>query len=172
MNNYQLQKLLIDRSYCTKLTLNLIQEYKKPVVTFSLNIPGLYKSNEEYTFFFHKYYELFLKFLVNHFNIVYKSSQKNNAGNYAWIIINETDALKIKKITCKFELIFQDISSLLDIDVYDISNIKIYRKNLKLPARKCYLCDNNSKLCARIQKHSIIKLEQYIRNIIYNDFLK
>lgn len=173
MNNEQLlEQLLLDRTNCTQWTLKLIAQYQKPVITFSLNIPGLIKNNLNYTKFFHKYYQLFLDFLTNNFIIIYQNIKEDVAGNYGWIIVNEFNGLKIKAITYQFERLFKDISSLFDLDVYDLNNLKITREKLNLEPRKCYLCENNAKLCARMQKHSLIKLETYVKTLINNDLLK
>lgn len=163
--NELLNKILLARTDCWQFSLKKIRQYNKPIITFSLNIPGILKNNVQYTKFFNKYYKEFLKFIINYFTLIYEFSTINYVGNYGWVVINEQNALKIKSFCCKFEKIFKNISSLIDIDVYDINEFKISRKK----PRKCYLCENNAKVCTRMQVHTYIELQKYIFKIINSD---
>ena len=56
---------------------------------------------------------------------------------------------------------------LLDIDVMDKDGT-VSRKELGLDARKCLICDDDAKVCARSQKHSMEELVARVDELCYD----
>ncbi len=52
----------------------------------------------------------------------------------------------------------------MDIDILDNSYTIITREDIKAPQRRCFLCQNSAKICARSRKHSIYELLNFIHN--------
>jgi holo-ACP synthase len=56
---------------------------------------------------------------------------------------------------------------LLDIDVMDKDGA-VSRRELGLDARKCLICDEDAKVCARSQKHSMEELLAKVKELCYD----
>ena len=57
---------------------------------------------------------------------------------------------------------------LLDIDVMDKDGA-VSRGELGLDARKCLICDEDAKVCARSQKHSMEELLAKVKELCYDE---
>lgn len=60
---------------------------------------------------------------------------------------------------------------LLDLDVLWLKDgvlTSVSRDTLDLPARTCFLCDENAKDCGRSRRHSVSQMQQAIADIIQN----
>ncbi len=53
----------------------------------------------------------------------------------------------------------------LDIDVITRNGI-LTRKDVLLPARRCILCENEAKICAREWRHDIVELREAVRRTL------
>ena len=51
------------------------------------------------------------------------------------------------------------LSRLWDIDIIDRDGVAVSRRDLGLPPRRCLLCDDDAKTCARERRHSIAELQ-------------
>lgn len=51
------------------------------------------------------------------------------------------------------------LSRLWDIDIIDRDGVAVSRRDLGLPPRRCLLCDDDAKTCARERRHSIAALQ-------------
>ncbi|WP_249728056.1 citrate lyase holo-[acyl-carrier protein] synthase [Spiroplasma attinicola] len=54
--------------------------------------------------------------------------------------------------------------------INDEKNHKISRSELNYPLKKCYLCSNSAKLCARTKNHPLDLLLSYINKVIIQIF--
>ena len=54
------------------------------------------------------------------------------------------------------------LSRLWDIDIIDRDGVAVSRRDLGLPPRRCLLCDDDAKTCARERRHSIAALQSDI----------
>ena len=51
------------------------------------------------------------------------------------------------------------LSRLWDIDIIDRDGVAVSRRDLGLPPRRCLICDDDAKTCARERRHSIAELQ-------------
>ena len=84
------------------------------------------------------------------------------SGFEAQISVNE-NAMKLKKITVQIEE-NHPLGRFMDIDIISSSKKQISREELFMPARKCFICGYDAKLCARSAKHSLEELLLFIHN--------
>ena len=126
----------------------MIKKYNKPVISFTMNIPGPIKTNNEIK----KAFDIGKKLEVQELN--------ENTGNELFISVNSL-AEKIKDITVTIEE-SSELGRLFDIDVIDINFEKLSRKSF----RKCLICEEQAQECGRSRKHSVKELQDKIEEIL------
>ncbi len=91
------------------------------------------------------------------------------SGYEAQIVVDE-DARRLKKIALKIENT-HILGRFMDIDVIDSDKMQISRKDMGVSIRRCFLCENDAKLCARSARHSLDELLLFIHNQVlqYNE---
>lgn len=135
------------------------------LATVRVNYPGIKKSNyitdniakiicEDIHLFYNK-------------NIIYKEVYKNKEGVIGHFIFN------INHIEVKKKLIYMEENHILgrcvDLDVYyknDSNDMMpalhgVSRDDIGLKPRKCFLCEEEARICSRSQKHSIEDIKEY-----------
>lgn len=135
----------------------MIKKFNSPIISLTINIPGLNKLIKDAKFIF----DVSIKeILQSGLDIVKIKTYETASGYEAQISINE-DAVKIKNKTIYIED-NHPLGRFMDIDVIDRDSVIISRKDMLIPARKCYLCENDAKICARSKRHSLGELLSYI----------
>lgn len=171
MNNKEITHLLLAKENHYLIQQQLFHQYQRPIVTINLNIPGFEKQQGLYQTFFNKIKIDFLVFLkLNRVNYQFLKEINDSAGNFLIIVFqNQIDCYNFKK-----QLILEELKNpsyqLVDIDLYDENNHKISRSELNYPLKKCYLCSNSAKYCARTKKHQLNLLLSYINEVIIQSF--
>ena len=98
----------------------MIKKYNKPVISFTMNIPGPIKTNNEIKKAFDIGKKLILeKLKENNIEILEKKELNVNTGNELFISVNSS-AEKIKNITVAIEESCE-LGRLFDIDVIDVN---------------------------------------------------
>ena len=139
----------------------MIRKYKKPVISFTMNIPGPIKTNNEIKKAFDIGKVLILeKLKENNIEILEIQELNENTGNELFISTNSL-AKKIKNITVAIEEGY-DLGRLFDIDVIDINFEKLSRKSF----RKCLICEEQAQECGRSRKHSVGELQNKVEEIL------
>ena len=139
----------------------MIRKYKKPVISFTMNIPGPIKTNNEIKKAFDIGKVLILeKLKENNIEILEIQELNENTGNELFISTNSL-AKKIKNITVASEE-GDDLGRLFDIDVIDINFEKLSRKSF----RKCLICEEQAQECGRSRKHSVEELQSKVEEIL------
>ncbi|WP_335993832.1 citrate lyase holo-[acyl-carrier protein] synthase [Fusobacterium polymorphum] len=139
----------------------MIKKYNKPVISFTMNIPGPIKTNNEIKKAFDIGKKLILeKLKENNIEILEKKELNVNTGNELFISVNSS-AEKIKNITVAIEESCE-LGRLFDIDVIDVNFEKLSRKSF----RKCLICEEQSQECSRSRKHSVKELQDKIEEIL------
>ena len=139
----------------------MIKKYNKPVISFTMNIPGPIKTNNEIKKAFDIGKKLILeKLKENNIEILEKKELNVNTGNELFISVNSS-AEKIKNITVAIEESCE-LGRLFDIDVIDVNFEKLSRKSF----RKCLICEEQSQECGRSRKHSVKELQDKIEEIL------
>ena len=139
----------------------MIKKYSFPVISFTMNIPGPIKTNNEIKKAFDIGKKLILeKLKENNIEILEKKELNVNTGNELFISVNSS-AEKIKNITVAIEESCE-LGRLFDIDVIDVNFEKLSRKSF----RKCLICEEQSQECGRSRKHSVEELQDKVEEIL------
>ena len=143
----------------------LMNAYGGLLISMTLNIPGSVKDRPSYR----RVLEIGMERLLANIPqeaIVWKEQMFLPTGPEAYMIIREDafSAEDLKRLTVSLEDA-DDLGRLMDIDVLT-GNGGISRADLGIHDRKCLICDNRAKLCARSQRHSIEDLLQKIEQIL------
>ncbi|AWZ43976.1 citrate lyase holo-[acyl-carrier protein] synthase [Latilactobacillus sakei] len=131
------------------------------VVALKLNIPGPIKNNADLTRLFLAGLAAFKQKLV----VVRQIDWSKSTGPETFLIV-EGSPLAIKKQAA----IFEDrhaLGRLFDIDVLiwqsDLQQVQpISRQALGQPTRRCLLCEQPAKVCARSRRHTVAELQAAI----------
>lgn len=132
---------------------DLLEKYGGALISVTLNIPGPNKDREEYRKVMDWGMEQLLEELEN---VAFSEVKYLKTGAEGYISVQNMDAIELKKIAIKHETL-EPKSRLLDIDVMTQKG-GISRSALGVEPRKCLLCEENAKACARSQKHSMEEL--------------
>ena len=139
----------------------MIRKYKKPVISFTMNIPGPIKTNNEIKKAFDIGKNLILeKLKENNIEILEIQELNENTGNELFISV-DSQAEKIKNITVAIEE-SSELGRLFDIDVIDVNFEKLSRKSF----RKCLICEEQAQECGRSRKHSVEELQNKVEEIL------
>ena len=139
----------------------MIRKYKKPVISFTMNIPGPIKTNNEIKKAFDIGKVLILeKLKENNIEILEIQELDENTGNELFISTNLL-AEKIKNITVAIEE-GSELGRLFDIDVIDVNFEKLSRKSF----RKCLICEEQAQECGRSRKHAVEELQSKVEEIL------
>ena len=139
----------------------MIKKYNKPVISFTMNIPGPIKTNNKVKKAFDIGKNLILENLKeNNIKVLEIQELNENTGNELFISVNSL-AEKIKNMTVAIEESCE-LGRLFDIDVIDINFKKLSRKSF----RKCLICEEQAQECGRSRKHSVKELQDKIEEIL------
>ncbi|WP_338949420.1 citrate lyase holo-[acyl-carrier protein] synthase [Fusobacterium nucleatum] len=139
----------------------MIRKYNMPVISFTMNIPGPIKTNNEIKKAFNIGKNLILeKLKENNIEILEIQELNENTGNELFISTNLL-AEKIKNITVVIEE-SSELGRLFDIDVIDVNFEKLSRKSF----RKCLICEKQAQECGRSRKHSVEELQNKVEEIL------
>ena len=145
----------------------MIRKYKKPVISFTMNIPGPIKTNNEIKKAFDIGKNLILEKLKENNTAILEIQELNeNTGNELFISVNSL-AKKIKNITVSIEEA-SELGRLFDMDVIDINFEKLSRESF----RKCLICEEQAQECGRSRKHSVEELQNKVEKILSKKLLK
>ena len=139
----------------------MIRKYRKPIISFTMNIPGPIKTNNEIKKAFDIGKNLILeKLKENNIEILEIQELDENTGNELFLSVNSL-AEKTKNITVATEE-GSELGRLFDIDVIDVNFEKLSRKSF----RKCLICEEQAQECGRSRKHSVEELQNKVEEIL------
>lgn len=155
-----LQAILAAREERSRRIEQLFSSGLSSIVTATMNIPGQEKTSMLINRAFDlALQDLFIEFGSDQLFLLQKDSCK--AGPYAIFLIKDT----IQPLQMKIELVTFEtthpIGRWLDFDVYPQKGSLLGRKNLNLPQRRCFLCDEEATICRRTATHSVQELYSY-----------
>lgn len=158
-----IDEVLSSREKRVAIQNEMIKKYKRPIISFTMNIPGPIKTNNEIKKAFDIGKNMILeKLKENNIEILEIQEIDENTGNELFISINSL-AEKIKDITVAIEESCE-LGRLFDIDVIDINFEKLSRKSF----RKCLICEEQAQECGRSRKHSVEDLQNKVEEILKN----
>ena len=156
-----IDEVLLSREKRVAIQNEMIRKYRKPIISFTMNIPGPIKTNNEIKRAFNIGKNLILeKLKENNIEILEVQELNENTGNELFISANSL-AEKIKNITVAIEE-SSELGRLFDIDVIDINFEKLSRKSF----RKCLICEEQAQECGRSRKHSVGELQNKVEEIL------
>ena len=142
----------------------LLDKYSGILVSVTLNIPGPIKDKPEYQ----KVMEWGMEALLAAFgvNAIYSETRFLKTGAEGYICLNGLEKAEAKYLAVIIESMSPK-ARLLDVDVMDKDGA-VSRGELGLDARKCLICDEDAKACARSQKHSMEELLAKVNELCYD----
>lgn len=161
MEQVTLMELLDAREQRAAHQWELMKQYpQSSLISITLNIPGLVKDRVAYR----KALARGMEELKDCFReIVFEEIRWLKTGSEAFLVVNEP-VLDVKKKAVAVEE-QSPIGRLLDIDVIGKEG-PVSREEVSGKTRKCLICDEDAKVCARMQKHSLEELLQKIDEIL------
>ena len=139
----------------------LLQQYRMPLVCFTMNIPGPVKDSP----LIRRAFETGLSLLDENLkNIRYREVSCAAAGCEGYFAVN-ADARAVKAICTAIEGSCP-LGRLFDMDVLDTNGCKLERHS----QRGCMVCGKPGRSCAASRAHSVQLLQQTTRHIITAHF--
>lgn len=139
----------------------LLQRYKKPLISFTINYPGAIKYNQEVQQFF----KLGCEAILEQFKatpLLFEQQEQLATGATAFFIY-DIEAQELKERCIQLEQSNQPWRRLWDIDVFDPNTTKaLSRTEFAHAPRKCLICEQNAKECARSKAHSLFEIQTVI----------
>ena len=155
----------------------LLQEYGKPLICFTMNIAGPVKNSEMIRDGFDLGCEMLKANLApagetaqtgasssGGIPVLFSEEVHEITGNEAHYVV-DADPLEVKKITTAIED-GSDLGRLFDMDILRPDGTKVDRKELDLPVRQCLICGKPAKECGRSRTHSVEELQERTAEIL------
>ncbi len=141
----------------------LLSRFQKPLLCFTMNIPGLVKLDRDVAIGFFVGCRLLQDALADqllHFEAHYRPT------GCECFCVADADAKSLKATAMDLEDI-APIGRLFDMDVLDTDGQKFSREKLGANPRKCLLCDNDAFVCASTRAHSLEELTDRTGFLLY-----
>lgn len=138
----------------------LLAQYARPLICFTMNIPGPVKQSRDIAIGFTVGDRLLRNLLHSH-PILHREIHYKNTGCEGYYIV-DLPAEELKRIAIGLEDM-ESVGRLFDLDVLDTDGQKLSREEMGLPRRKCLLCDQDAAVCARSRAHGLDQLLQAVR---------
>lgn len=161
----KLEDMLLARDRRRDLQLSLLAQYGKPLICFTMNIPGPRKNSSlirSAYFWGKRMLEEALR--EQGMEVICRKEIREHTGNEAFYVI-DAPARSIKELAVSIEE-SGELGRLFDMDVLDGPDHKIGRSETGFPERRCLLCGERAALCASRRAHSLTQLQQRIRSIL------
>lgn len=164
-NNVTLEELLESRDERAALQSDLIDEYKCPLISFTVIMPGSDKQNAMSQKIFNEGLTALRKALEWEEVRCMKIKVKKT-GSEAFFSVNASPD-RLKKLTVELEDSHR-LGRLFDIDVIGKDKRPISRSEYGYCERKCLICGEMAHACVRSRKHSVGELLQEIERLLLN----
>ncbi len=159
-----LTEILEAREQRVKRQQALLSKYKKPLLCFTMNIPGPEKCSRDVKIGFFVGNRLLSDGLKRH-KVLHRETHTLPTGCEAFYVV-DMPAAELKQIAMDIEQT-DPIGRLFDMDVLDTAGKKLDRKQLGHPGRKCLLCEKDAVICARSRSHALAELQDKTGYLLY-----
>lgn len=157
------EEILVAREERVYIQNRLIQIYNLPVLSFTMNIPGPVKTNQDIKEAFeYGKTKILEKLKEDNIKILELKEKNEKTGNELWLVA-DIKAEKLKEITVSIEESCS-LGRLFDMDVINNNFEKLSRQSF----RKCLICNSQAQECGRSRKHSVRELQEKIKEILEN----
>lgn len=151
-----LQEILDAREQRAQKQKDLLSQYGKTLLCFTMNIPGPEKFNRDVAIGFYLGC-WFLEDSLRGHKILHKERITKNAGCEAYYVV-DIPPRQLKEMVMELEEI-DPVGRLFDMDVMTLEDGKISRRDLGHKPRKCLICDNDAAICASTRAHGLDALQ-------------
>lgn len=154
----ELELLLESRDKRCAFQQQLLRQYKLPLVSFMVNMPGPVKRSP----LSEKLHALGCSELKKTLGskIIWSTVKILDTGCEGYFVV-DLKAEKLKRLTCNLEDT-HPLGRLWDFDVHTERG-QISRTQLDIVPRTCLICNNPAPVCARSRAHSVKELISYIQ---------
>lgn len=145
---------------------DLLEKYPQyALLSLTMNIPGEVKISPA----IEQIFKTFIKYMNNvlSYDRLFEKEVYLKTGCEYYCVV-DCNVIALKKALIDIEMA-HPLGRLMDCDVvtkHDDTLTPMSRTELGLPTRKCYVCDNDAKVCGRSRKHTIEEMQQCIAHII------
>lgn len=160
-----LQEILDARESRVRRQGELLAQFHKPLICFTMNIPGPVKNND----LIHAGFRLGLRLLKEllagaRFPVVFQEERCGVTGCEAiWVV--DADGKALKALTLELEDGIP-LGRLLDLDVLSPDGGKFSREDFGVEPRKCLICNLPARQCGPIRAHSAAELAQRAQKLL------
>lgn len=154
-----LQELLQAREHRWSIQCELLNRHKLPLISFTMNIAGPLKNSD----LIHRgflYGDALLReeLLTSGFRLAEAQLFHENTGNEGFYLV-DAPAEDLKRLTMSLEDSLP-LGRLFDMDVLTPEKVQLSRKKLGFPLRRCLICGQDAKICARSGIHTPEELQK------------
>lgn len=162
----ELCELLARKEFRAQEQLRIIKERENPIISFTINMPGAVKLNEESCFVFDRGVDEIQQLCHSEgWTICTQEIHYENTGPEAIFSIDTVSPSMLKKQMLKIEN-HHPLGRIMDLDVLDTQGKIISRQAYDLSPRTCLLCEGAARICARSRQHSVDDLLARIKEMI------
>lgn len=151
-----LQEILQARECRAAQQQSLLKKYGRPVICFTMNIPGPEKDNALIRWGF-DLGNRWLKIQLSDLTVLHSQMRLLSTGCESYFVV-DAPAQELKHRTVQIED-SAPVARLFDMDVLDIGGKKLERTACGYPQRKCLLCDRSAHVCGRSRAHPVASLQ-------------
>lgn len=137
--------------------LNIQSLFTKAIICVKANIPG----NDKQIKIAYVLVRLFKNIIVNQIKVLDYFAFDSADGPYYLIRVDKD--LSLKKQLIEIEET-HPLGRFIDLDFFCENDKSVFRKELNLSPRQCYLCDKPAIICARNKSHTLTELITYIND--------
>ena len=145
----------------------LLEQFNPCVlVSITLNIPGPVKNSEAITTVFASVISELDEALLPYEKLHQEDFSLPTGMEFYRVL--RADALDVKRACTQFEE-GHPLGRLLDIDVVEMAGetpTPISRAALGMAPRRCFICNEEAKVCARSRQHTIQEMQEHIARMI------
>ena len=158
-----LQQILDAREVRAQRQKELLAQYQKPLICFTMNIPCPVKLDRDVAIGFFVGCRMLRDALGG--KLVFAEENRLVTGCEAYYVA-DMPARELKQLAVDIEDA-DSVGRLFDIDILDTDGVKIDRESLGYPRRKCLLCENDAVICAGRRAHPLEELKDRTGFLLY-----
>lgn len=159
-----LTEILDAREARAQMQKALLEKFKKPLLCFTLNIPGPEKYNRDVSIAFYVG-NLLLHRALQGQPVVHRELHRKNTGCEGYYVV-DMPAEELKRLAVELEEA-DPVGRLFDMDALDADGRKLSREALGLSRRKCLLCEQDAVICASTRAHGLEALQDRTGFLMY-----
>lgn len=165
-----LPQMLDAREQRQFLQQQMIEQYRLPLISFTLNIAGPVKVFPLAIQAYEEGVRLIQAQCLKRGLIITNLTEVREHTGYEAIFVLDADPVTLKQMAVDIETA-SDLGRLFDMDIIQVNGEKLSRSDSEAPKRQCLICDKEAFTCSRSRTHSIEELFQQTCEIIADYFL-